>query len=461
MSFISCRHEMKTILKYMLNYELSSHRFILNMASNKRQLALFSALNAVLVSSSTLLQLLSILVLKFLQEQRRLNNLRYQAVMERNTALSRYRRARLRYVRSKRKCWIKPGRTDKWWDNLHIVGNMCDDTWLQNFRMTKQQFMKLVELIRPYAKERSSQVRKDVIPLEKRLAITLYYLKDQGSLLMIGNTFGIAKSTTSVVVHEICGILAKDIASLLIKFPVEKADVEKISSNFLKRFGFPQVIGCVDGTHIPIKQPSENSHDYFSYKMYYSINCQAICDANGQFTNVEIKWPGSVHDARVFANCTVQEKYLNGEFKLFYKEIVEDGESVPQLLLGDPAYPLLPHVMKEFDHCISNEQVIFNQMLRSARNQIECAFGRLKARWRILNHAMDLQVKHVPNAILACFALHNFCEIEKSFVDPKVVEELALKDRSLVNTVDKLNSYTTTSGTRVRDTLANYFKEFL
>lgn len=96
MSFMSCRHEMQTILKYMLNYELSSRRFILNMAPNKRQLVLFSALNAVLVSSSTLLQLLSILMMKFLQEQKRLNNLRYQAVMERNTALSRYRRARLR-----------------------------------------------------------------------------------------------------------------------------------------------------------------------------------------------------------------------------------------------------------------------------------------------------------------------------------------------------------------------------
>ena len=303
--------------------------------------------------------------------------------------------------------------------------------------------------------------RARAIARSSRNALTLYYLKDQGSLLMTGNTFGIAKSTTSVVVHEICRILAENIAPKLIKSPIEKADVEKNSSKFLERFGFPQVIGCIDCTHIPIKQPSENSHNYFSYKMYYSINCQAICDAYGQFINVEIQWPGSVYDARVFANCLVQKNYSTGKFKLFYKELSDGRECVPQLRLGDPAYPLLLYVMKEYCHCISNEQVIFNQMLRSARNQIECAFGRLKARWRILNRTMDLQVKYVPNVMLACFALHNYCEKHKISVDSKVVEDVMIEERRIVDKIDKLNSYTTTAGGKARDTLTDYFKEFM
>ena len=43
--------------------------------------------------------------------------------------------------------------------------------------------------------------------------------------------------------------------------------------------------------------------------MSYSINCQAICNAYGQFTTVEIRWSSSVHDARVSANCDVQKGY--------------------------------------------------------------------------------------------------------------------------------------------------------
>ena len=39
----------------------------------------------------------------------------------------------------------------------------------------------------------------------------------------------------------------------LIKFPINTEEVLKISSDFQVHYGFPQVTGCIDGTHIPIK----------------------------------------------------------------------------------------------------------------------------------------------------------------------------------------------------------------
>ena len=89
---------------------------------------------------------------------------------------------------------------------------------------------------------------------------------------------------------------------MFIKYPVTKGEVQSAIDGFLQKFDFPQVIGCIDGTHIPNQQPNENAHDYFSYNMKYTINCQAICKPNRKFINVDIKWPGSIHDARVFAN---------------------------------------------------------------------------------------------------------------------------------------------------------------
>ena len=163
---------------------------------------------------------------------------------------------------------------------------------------------------------------------------------------------------------------------------------------------------------------------------------------------MEVKRPGSLHDARVFSNCDVQKRFSDGKLDLFYKELLPGEECVPQLLLGDPAYPLLPYVMKEFDHCSTNEEVIFNQMLRAARNQIECAFGRLKARWRILLRPMDIPVQKLPNVIFACFVLHNFCERQKTDVDTALVEEIILKQRSKT-IIDKVNSYTTPMGERL------------
>ena len=59
--------------------------------------------------------------------------------------------------------------------------------------------------------------------------------------------------------------------------------------------------------------------------------------------------------------------------------IISNKEQRRYLTISFGDHPLVPFCMKEFEHCSNNEQVIFNNMLRSARNPIECAFGRLKA----------------------------------------------------------------------------------
>ena len=63
-----------------------------------------------------------------------------------------------------------------------------------------------------------------------------------------------------------------------------------------------------------------------------------------------------------------------------------------------------------------------NNMLCSARNPIECAFGRLKARWGFLTRKIDLELDLVPPAIYACFILHNICEQQMNNLDPQLVQ---------------------------------------
>ena len=71
-----------------------------------------------------------------------------------------------------------------------------------------------------------------------------------------------------------------------------------------------QAFGCIDGTHIPIICPSDNPQDYYCYKGFHSLKVQAVCDFKGTFNvmDVDCRWPGSVHDAKVFANPSINEK---------------------------------------------------------------------------------------------------------------------------------------------------------
>ena len=254
---------------------------------------------------------------------------------------------RSRQYRNQRKSWVNPARTKEWWTNL-ISGKTLEEKWCLNIRMNCHTFMALVNSIRESVSPKGNSFRSDTISAEKRVAMVLYYLKDQGSYRMTANTFGVSLATMSLSLRRVCHGLRYVLGPELIKFPVTEEEVTRASNLFEEKLNFPQVIGVVDGTHIPIKRPSENSQDFFCYKMKYSLNVMAICDHNGSFIDVEIMCPGSVHDARVFANSSVKKGLADGSIANIHQELVPGLTPVPALLIGDPAYQLLPNCMNEY-----------------------------------------------------------------------------------------------------------------
>ena len=428
-------------------------------------IVLLCAVVANLSAIVALLQL-NIYLLLFLDQKRRQNEqLAISALLDANRCMQRIYATRRR-VAAPRRHWINPGRTSTWWDNL-INGETLGEEWKKNLRMTKEDFLHLVDQLRIDIQPDENAIR-DSLPPEKKVAITLYYLKDQGSYLMTCNAFGVGKSTLSSVIKDVCRAINRRVGPNYLKLPTTNEEMSNLIEAFHKKFGLPQVFGCVDGTHIPIRQPTENPQDYFCYKMKYSLNCQAVCDHKGRFLNVEIKWPGSVHDARVFSNSDINCMFQKKLIPMMLKELLPGEDEVPPVILADPAYPLLPNVMKEHACCTKNEEVIFNEMLRSARNQIECAFGRLKARWRILTRPMDIKLDDLPTVIYACFVLHNYCEIKSNnnCMNDDIIQNQIQLEQNMQNchhhsVADQLYSYNSAHGTYVRNIITSYLKEYM
>lgn len=77
---------------------------------------------------------------------------------------------------------------------------------------------------------------------------------------------------------------------------------------------------------------------------------------------------------------------------------------------GQSAYFLAPWLQKVYpEGTLDPDEIAFNEELSSARVSVECAFGILKSRWRILTKQIESGVSSVSDTVVACAVLHNFC----------------------------------------------------
>ena len=111
---------------------------------------------------------------------------------------------------------------------------------------------------------------------------------------MTANSLRIHSSTASKTIHNVCNATSQVLGPKYFKLPKNESEMRKKISEFEVMFCMPQAFGCIDGTHIPILRPIDNSQDYFCYKMFFSLNVQAISNYRGLFMDVDCRWPGSV-----------------------------------------------------------------------------------------------------------------------------------------------------------------------
>ncbi len=179
--------------------------------------------------------------------------------------------------------------------------NYSSQQWLEFFRVKSSTAQALVEEIGPFFRKRDGSFESKLwfyvavvmtctsachkpcgcvclsgrgrpqVHLQDQILMLLHFVAHKGKYGLLSNKFGITRSCYFNCVEEMTLIVTGDLLRKHIYWPCSERQKE-IADYYMQRFGFPGVIGSVDGTHITISKPpgEQFSEDYFSVrkKMY-------------------------------------------------------------------------------------------------------------------------------------------------------------------------------------------------
>lgn len=182
----------------------------------------------------------------------------------------------------------------------------------------------------------------------------MYKLASCGEYRPVAKAFGISITSVHRGLYLFCEAMYARKHHYIHLHTTEEAI--NIAARAEAKYKYLQSIGAIDGSHIAITPPVLSALSVGNN--YNSIVLQAIVDCNLQIRDTYANTPGLAHDAAVFRRSPLFDTINRTMPKnnRFIDEVI-----VPLHILGDPAYPLSPAIIKGYvGRNISPTQESFN-----------------------------------------------------------------------------------------------------
>lgn len=178
--------------------------------------------------------------------------------------------------------------------------------------------------------------------------------------------------------------------------------------------GFPGAIGSVDCTHVSwAKCPAAHRSVYSGKEKHPTISFQVICDHERRIQHVHPGAPGSRNDKTIQKYDTFIQDLYTGTILSDLEFTLLDMNGVPTVhrggyLLSDNGYTRMRCIQCPIAGGCTRAENYWSCRLESIRKDVECLFGVLKGRYRILRSRMMFQSHEAINVCFkACCMLHN------------------------------------------------------
>ncbi|XP_030959167.1 protein ANTAGONIST OF LIKE HETEROCHROMATIN PROTEIN 1-like [Quercus lobata] len=178
----------------------------------------------------------------------------------------------------------------------------------------------------------------------------------------------------------------------MIREPDKDTPLEIRNSNRFNSY-FKDCVGAIDGTHVRASVPIQIQGRFRGRKDGTTQNVLTAANFGLKFTYVLASWEGSAHDSRVLNDALSRPRGL---------KILEVRRGIISPYRG------VRYHLKEFsDNPPRNDKELFNLRHSSLRTSIECCFGVLKKRFRVLDAEPFWSFPTQVDVVLACCIIHN------------------------------------------------------
>lgn len=284
------------------------------------------------------------------------------------------------------------------------------------FRVTRVQFLFLVEKVRPYITKQEQpwpiNLVRSTISTDERLAVTLRFLATGESFHSLEYSFRISRQCISTIISETCAALFEVLAPEYFKTPNSAEEWENIAKGFQCKWNFPNGLGAIDGKRVLIQQPKNSGSHFYDYKGNNSIVLLAVFGPDYSCLWASVGTNGRSSDSAIWQSADLRLALNSANNPLDIpspKPLPGRDKPVPYVLTGDDAFALTKYLLKPFPQTgLSVEQRIFNYRLSRMRRISENGFGLLANRWRIFRSIIELPPATVNVLILAALVLHNY-----------------------------------------------------
>ncbi|CAH1973541.1 unnamed protein product [Acanthoscelides obtectus] len=217
-----------------------------------------------------------------------------------------------------------------------------------------------------------------------------------------------ANNTVAGIVHETCRAIWESLGEIHMKFPLNEEAIQ-ITDNFWKRWKFPNCIGCIDRKHIRIKAPANSGSMFYNYKHFFSIVLQGIAGPDYRFIAIEVGAYGKESDGGIFSNSRLSKRLENGSLNATSeRQLPGTNVFLSHALIADEAYPLKTYLRRPYpERSLGPEEEYYNRRLSLARQVVECAFGIMTSKWRLLTKRIKVHLQKADIIIQCICLLHN------------------------------------------------------